>query len=141
MTRKWPMALASLSLIALGFSALHIRSAHVVLRHQSLHAAERSGRTLFYDPHLGTNGLTCNTCHWDGGRFSHRRGAIRIPSLVGVSRAFPHLSSNGQRVTTLESQINLCILHRLHGKPLPAKSQNLALLDLYIRHLTRTAEK
>jgi cytochrome c len=84
--------------------------------------------------------LTCDTCHVDGGRFSHRLGSQRIPSLITVQRAFPLIKTNGQ-VVTLENQINLCLTHRMDGPGLASTSPKLALLDLYLRHLSRFHER
>lgn len=107
---------------------------------EALHHAEHTGDVLFHSPHLGANGLACDTCHVDGGRFSHRWGPRRIPSLVGAKTLFPKATTQDQ-VRTLEAQINLCIVHELKGRALPASSRKLALLDLYIRHLSRFHER
>ncbi len=106
----------------------------------ALRSAEHRGDMLFHSSRLGTNGLSCDNCHVDGGRFSHRLAARRIPSLVGAKSLFPVVSSNGQ-VRTLEEQINLCIMRGLQGKPLAPESRQLSLLDLYIRHLSRFHER
>lgn len=106
----------------------------------SLRQAELDGDALFHSPALSTNGQTCDTCHIDGGRFSHRLGSRRLPSLVGAKRAFPDVNSEGE-VTTLENQINQCIVQQLHGSALAPKSRRLGLLDLYVRHLSRFHER
>lgn len=106
----------------------------------SLREAELDGKALFHSTALGTNGLSCDSCHVDGGRFSHKLGAHRIPSLVRAQRAFPAVDAGGN-IHTLESQIDQCIVHNLEGKPLPPQSRRLGLLDLYIRHLSHFHER
>ncbi|NMP23752.1 c-type cytochrome [Sulfobacillus harzensis] len=139
---KHPKTVLFLSLCALlvGGALIGITTPQQVQARQSLRDAELSGDALFHSSRLGTNGLSCDTCHVDGGRFSHQLGDRRIPGLVGAKTLFPEAQANGQ-VRTLEAQINLCITHALKGRPLPANSRKLALLDLYIRHLSRFHER
>lgn len=134
------MLFASLCALVTAGIALGITTPQAAQAKVELHTAEHAGDALFHSAKLGTNGLTCDTCHVDGGRFSHRLGARRIPSLVGAKTLFPEPEANGQ-VRTLEQQINLCIKRGLQGKSLPQDSRKLALLDLYIRNLSRFHER
>jgi cytochrome c len=106
----------------------------------SVRQAERDGDALFHSPALGTNAATCDTCHVDGGRFSHRIGDVRLPSLVGAKHLFPTVDPQG-RVTTLEAQINQCIVREMRGRPLSPSGRRMGLLDLYLRHLSRFHER
>jgi len=106
----------------------------------ALREAEIQADRLFHSPKLGTNGQSCDNCHVDGGRFSHRLGNHRIPSLVDAKDLFPQVHTTGQ-VNTLETEINHCIVRQLDGHPLPESSRTLALLDLYLRHLSRFHER
>lgn len=106
----------------------------------SLRQAEQDGDALFHSPRLGTNGATCDTCHIDGGRFSHRLGTIRLPSLAGAQHQFPAVNAAGD-VTTLETQINRCIVREMRGRPLSLSGRRIGLLDLYLRHLSRFHER
>ncbi|MCY0899755.1 MAG: hypothetical protein OWU33_12645 [Firmicutes bacterium] len=107
---------------------------------QRLRAAEAYGDHLFHSPSLGANHRSCDSCHIDGGRFSHRLGSRRIPSLIGAKTQFPLVQANGH-VETLEAEINACLVHFMRGQPLPPTSRRLAVLDLYIRHLSRFHER
>ncbi len=136
---KW-MLFLSLCLIA-GIGVVSgISTPSQVQAKAELRQAEHAGRHLFHSAALGTKGLSCDNCHVDGGRFSHRLGTDRIPSLVSVKNAFPMVFPNG-RITTLESQINQCLVHRMGGHALPASSRRMALLELYIRHLSHFHER
>lgn len=125
----------------LGVGALSgITTPRIVQAHIAQYAAEHQGDVLFHFRNLGTNGLSCDSCHVDGGRFSHRLGPHRIPSLVEAKALFPQAETNGQ-VRTLETQINLCLVHAMNGHPLSSDSRQLGLLDLYLRHLSRFHER
>ena len=127
------------ALVILGALA-GITTPQKVRSQEAFHQAELAGDALFHSSGLGTNGLSCDNCHVDGGRFSHQVGGRRIPSLVDAKSMFPEARPDGQ-VRTLESQINLCITRALKGRPLPANSRRLGQLDLYIRHLSRFHER
>lgn len=136
---KWMLFASLCSIAGIGVAA-GISTPSQVQAHVELRRAEYAGRNLFHSPDLGSHGISCDNCHVDGGRFSHRLGNHRLPSLVSIKNAFPMVSSNGQ-ITTLESQINQCLVHRMNGRPLPASSRRMALLELYIRHLSHFHER
>lgn len=106
----------------------------------TLRQAEVDADALFHSTVLGHNGLSCDSCHIDGGRFSHRLGQRRLPSLVSTKDAFPVVDTEGE-VTTLETQINQCLVRYMKGKPLSPTSNKMGLLDLYLRHLSRFHER
>ena len=120
---------------ASGISTSSQIAARTVLRQ-----AETAGHQLFYAPTLGVNGFSCDDCHRDGGRFSHRLGDHRIPGLVDAKTLFPKVMAHGQ-IITLPMQMNQCIVGRMKGRALSLRSRRLALLDLYIRHLSRFHER
>ncbi|MCY0879374.1 MAG: hypothetical protein OWU84_10595 [Firmicutes bacterium] len=139
MRKVWFVRIA-LACLVIYSCATGITTPQTVTAVHRLRAAEARGDRLFHDPNLGTNHRSCNSCHTDGGRFSHRLGLHRIPSLVGVKTAYPRVTAKG-RIQTLEAQINDCLVERMHGHPLSATSPQLALLDLYLRHLSRFHER
>lgn len=133
---KWVavvVLVGSVTLLGIGLSTG--RSPNDMTRALALRHAEQLGRAWFGNPRLGTNGLSCQSCHQDGGRFSAMESGRRIPALVGVQHEFPRVT--GRQVKTLEDTINLCIVRHLGGRPLPVGSQRLALIDLYLCHLHR----
>ena len=136
---KWITLLALSGLIAVGI-ATGITTPTQYHAQMQLRQAEHRGDVLFHSQALGMNGLSCDTCHVDGGRFSHRLGLQRIPSLVQAKRAFPLVTAN-REIVTLEDQINLCLMHHMEGHALSPESPKLALLDLYLRHLSRFHER
>lgn len=136
---KWTAFFTLCGLVAVGVTT-GITTPSQLQAKMSLRAAETTSDQLFHSVKLGSDGLSCNSCHVDGGRFSHRLGARRIPSLVWAKDAFPAVRPGGQ-VVTLEEQIDDCIVHAMKGKPLPMNSQKLALLDVYIRRLSRFHER
>jgi cytochrome c peroxidase len=70
------------------------------------------GKKLFNDPHLGTNGKSCNTCHVDGKDLSN---AGTMKGLSGI--------------------INACITHNLKGNALDVNSVEMQSMLLYLKSL------
>lgn len=140
MTRLQGILIGVLGSVAAIGLAFGITTPSAVQAKTELREVEFQGDRLFHSPRLGSTSYSCNDCHVDGGRFSHHLGAHRIPSLVSTKNQFPRTDASGQ-VTTLEDAINQCITANLHGRALPQSSQKLALLDLYLRHLTRFHER
>lgn len=136
---KWILLVSLFSVLLAGIT-LGITTPTQYEARVSLRQAEYDGDRLFHSPTLGKNGLTCDTCHVDGGRFSHRLGSRRLPSLLFAQQAFPKVDSAGE-VTTLEQQINQCLVRYMHTRPLAPNNRKLGLLDLYIRHLSRFHER
>ena len=136
---KWGIFLTLSVLTALGITS-GVTTPTQYQAAMSLRQAERDGQALFHSTQLGTNGLSCDSCHVDGGRFSHRLKGQRIPSLVKAKAMFPAINPSGN-VTTLGAQINQCIIHNLHGNRLSLTSRKLGLFDLYLRHLSRFHER
>lgn len=93
----------------------------------ALAAEVATGKALFNNPELGggRSGKSCNSCH-PGGR--------------GVEKAGEKKSFNimGQKQNGLEAAVNFCIEMALKGKPIDAKSTDMADIMAYIRSLKGT---
>jgi hypothetical protein len=76
----------------------------------------KSGKDLFNDPALGTNGKSCHSCHKDVKVFS------------GVAEKY---NKNHE----LENMINKCIVGALKGKELDLKSHEMEALSTFLRSL------
>ncbi len=72
-----------------------------------------SGKKLFNDAGLGTNGKTCNDCH---------------PNGKGIEKAAGNKD--------LDKIVNGCIAQALQGKPLNPLSTEMRSIILYINGLT-----
>ena len=92
--------------------------------------AVRLGRNIFNDPqayvkpYVG-NGLTCSSCHINGG--TQAWGG----PLIGVWGVFPAYSTRSATVETLENRLNDCFERSMNGKPLPFDSGEMKALLAY----------
>lgn len=134
------ISFASLSIIILLGVTRGVITPSALQAHARLRSKEVEANQLFHSAKLGTNGLSCDSCHEDGGRFPHQIGNRWLPSLIHAKSEFPRVTQDGH-IVSLEQQINDCIVHALDGRPRPANSQTLNLLDLYVRHLSRFHER
>ncbi len=98
------------------------------------------GEELYSDSSLGTNGLSCNSCHPRGGTAGgsvemKHKGMImkpKIPSLKGAAANFPAPRGPEQKVVTLKGMNNLCIKAFLIGEPLDENSQKASDLANHV---------
>ncbi len=82
------------------------------------------GKAMFNDPKLGTNGMTCNSCH-PGGKGLEKAGAqgkTEWKTPAGVKKS-------------LQDAINICITQALKGKALDNNSQGMKDMVAYINSL------
>lgn len=98
--------------------------------------ALQHGRALFNSPRLGTLGLTCQSCHTDGGTSGGSIGVGRaelpIPPLKGVALRYPRYNAATGRVITQTEMQNNCIAMFMKGTRLPAESRDAADLTLFV---------
>ncbi len=74
------------------------------------------GKIVFNDPHLGTTGNSCNSCHKDG------------ENLKGTYAKYPYEAD-------MVKLINECIKSRLKGQPIKEDSEEMAKLMTYVYSL------
>jgi len=85
-----------------------------------------SGKKLFADASLGTNGMSCNSCHTN-------MGTGDIPF---TGRApFPKVFSMAKKMRTLDQTVQGCIMGAMKGKPLAWDDAKLTDLVTYLNSL------
>jgi cytochrome c len=99
---------------------------------QELKQAIMRGKALFVDESLGTNGMSCNSCHVEGGTKPGKMGDMEIPPFTNVAKKYPMYFKMAEKVMTLDQVINWCILTPMEGKPLTWDDQRLADLTAYV---------
>ena len=90
------------------------------------------GKELFMDTSLGTNGMSCNSCHAEGGTKPGKMGDMEIPPFKQVGKKYPMYFKMAEKVMTLDQVINFCVTTPMEGKALAWDDQRLADLATYI---------
>ena len=99
---------------------------------QELKQSIMRGQALFADESLGTNGMSCNSCHAEGGTKPGKMGDMTIPPFTNVGEKYPTFFEMAGRVMTLDQVINFCVTTPMEGKALAWDDQRLADLAAYI---------
>jgi thiosulfate dehydrogenase len=86
-------------------------------------AAVDTGRQVFTDPALGTNGVVCAQCHPNGSNIH--------------PETYPKFQKQIGQVVPLWVMINWCIRNPLEGEDLAADDPRLFALQAYITHERR----
>jgi len=89
------------------------------------------GKALFSDTSLGTNGMSCNSCHVEGGTKETKMGDMTLSAFDNLGAKYPKYLAMAQRVMTLDQVNNGCIVGALKGKALAWDDQKLADLTAY----------
>lgn len=128
--------LAATLLLSSGLCAFGIQQAAAAA--PQLEKAIQDGKALFVHETFGGNGMTCQSCHVNGGVGPGKlpNGAA-IPSLSNAATIFPRFNSNAGKVITLEDQLRNCIEGGLRGKPPAYGSTQLTLLLTYVSSLAQ----
>ena len=90
-----------------------------------------NGKKLFNDTTLGTSGLTCNSCHMEGGTKEGKMGETVIPAWDNLAMKYPKYFMMAKRVMTLDQVVQFCIVNPLKGKALAWDDQKLTDLTAY----------
>ncbi len=130
------IALAAALLLSSGLCALGIQQAGAT--EPQLEKAIQGGQALFAHETFGGNGMTCQSCHVDGGIGSGKMptGAA-IPSLANAATIFPRFNPRANKVVTLEDQLRNCIAGALKGTPPAYGSEQLTQLVSYVASLAQ----
>ena len=91
-----------------------------------LEDAAASGRKLFDDASLGTNGKSCNSCHTNMGK-----GDIPFTGRA----PFPKVFSMAKRMRTLDQTVQGCIMGAMKGQALAWDDAKLTDLVTYLNSL------
>jgi len=100
-------------------------------KHEQKQAFMR-GKALFMDESLGTNGMSCNSCHVDGGTKPGKMGDMAIPPFTNIGKKYPVYFKMAGKVMTLDQVINFCVTTPMEGKALAWDDQRMADLAAYI---------
>lgn len=98
------------------------------------------GAEIFYQtpkfaPNYAGNGLSCNSCHFQGGT---QQGML---GLVGVALKYPEFDPRAGRVVTLQERLQSCFQRSLNGKAPPEGSAVLQNLLDYVSYLSTGVSK
>lgn len=91
-----------------------------------------NGKGLFMDASLGTTGMSCNSCHIEGGMKAGKMGDMEIPPFTHVAKKYPGYFKMAKKIMTLDQVINWCILTPMEGTPLAWDDQRMADLAAYV---------
>jgi len=94
-----------------------------------------SGKALFNDTKLGTSGMSCNSCHPNGGTTGGQAMGMTILAVKGSAAAFPKYKPNAKGVITLQQMNNMCI-QMMKGNPLKLDSPESIALATYVTSLS-----
>ncbi len=100
-------------------------------KHEQKQAFMR-GKDLFLDESLGTNGMSCNSCHAEGGTKAGKMGDMEIPPFADIGKKYPVYFKMAGKVMTLDQVINFCITTPMAGEALAWDDQRIADLAAYI---------
>jgi len=91
------------------------------------------GKQLFSDASLGSNGLSCSSCHTGNAGF---RSSFAQPYPHKVAMAKDRA---GLRVIDVDEFVQFCIVVPLKGRPLAWESRDLAALTAYVTDVKQKA--
>lgn len=97
-----------------------------------------NGKKLFNDKELGTSGLTCNSCHMEGGTKEGKMGETVVPAWDNLAPKYPKYFMMAKRVMTLDQVVQFCIVNPLKGKALAWDDQKLTDLTAYCASVKMT---
>jgi len=84
-----------------------------------------TGKALFADPKLSTNGLSCGTCHQGNNAY-----------LPTFTKPYPHAvamaGEMGLKRVHADEMVQLCMVRPMAAKPFDWKSKELAALTAYV---------
>ncbi|MFQ6002651.1 MAG: c-type cytochrome [Candidatus Zixiibacteriota bacterium] len=90
------------------------------------------GKALFSDTSLGTSGMTCNSCHMEGGTKEGKMGDMTLAAFDDLGTKYPKYFEMAKRVMTLDQVVTFCIVNPLKGKAPAWDDQKLTDLTAYV---------
>ena len=108
---------------------------------KELKAAYKRGMELFKDASLGTTGMSCNSCHMEGGMKPGKMGDMEIKPFNKVGAHYPKYFMMGKKVMTLDQVVNFCITTPMKGEALKWDDPRLTDLTTYVTHVKPGEEK
>lgn len=89
----------------------------------------KKGEKLFYDTTLGSNGMSCSSCH-NGLTGYNPSFALSYPHQVAMAQ-----ERLGMESIELDEMVQFCIQVPMEGQSLPWKSKELAALTAYVSNV------
>ena len=98
-----------------------------------LAASIEQGKGLFYDSSLGTSGLSCNSCHMEGGTKDNPQEmmGMTMGAFDNLGARYPQYVPMVKKIITLSGMVNFCIINPLKGEALAWDDQKLIDLTAY----------
>jgi len=98
-----------------------------------LSASIERGKALFDDTTLGTSGMSCGTCHSEGGTKDNPQEmmGMKIDAFDNLGARYPQYVPMAGKVMTLSGMVNFCIITPLKGEALAWDDQKLVDLTAY----------
>ena len=95
------------------------------------------GAELFADATLGTSGMSCESCHIEGGTVDKPEGEMPTKALTGVKDRYPgiFMMRDPENESTLVEAVNFCITMPLKGEALEEDSEEMQALIAYLESL------
>ena len=95
------------------------------------------GSGLFADAGLGTSGMSCASCHLEGGTVDNPEGEMPTKALTGVNDRYPgiFMMRDAENESTLVEAVNFCITMPLKGEALEEDSEEMQGLIAYLESL------
>jgi cytochrome c len=100
---------------------------------QELAACIQRGKALFYNNTLGQSGMSCNSCHMEGGTKDNPQEmmGMKIDAFDNLGARYPQYVPMVERVVTLSAMVDFCIVNALKGEPLAWYDDKLIDLTAY----------
>jgi thiosulfate dehydrogenase len=112
--------------------------------HAELKKSIERGKALFMDPKLGTSGMSCNSCHMEGGTKAGKMKDMDIKPFDNLAAGYPKYFMMAKKVMTLDQVVNWCILKPMKGEPLAWDDARLTDLTAYVasvKHMKKAEKK
>ncbi len=135
------VALCLILLFTVSVAEEHKKEGEMPDAKKELKAAYKHGMELFKDESLGTTGMSCNSCHMEGGTKPGKMGDMEIKPFHKVGAHYPKYFMMGKKVMTLDQVVNFCITTPMKGEALKWDDQRLTDLTTYITYVKPGEEK
>jgi len=98
-----------------------------------LAASVEQGKALFNDNTLGKSGMSCNSCHIEGGTKDNPQEmmGMKMDAFDNLGTRYPQYVPMVGKVITLAGMVNFCIVNPLKGEALSWDDQKLIDLTAY----------
>lgn len=134
-----PMKLGRLLAIIAGFSLSVGLISSVSASPGPLDKMVTKGKHIFLHDTFDGRGMTCDSCHTDGGMGPTivPGSNMHRPSLSNAAAVFPRYKLDDGRVMTLADEIHGCIAGALGGKAPAYDSNEMRALETYLSSLAQ----